>query len=107
MATASNKSMFSVTPQGLGVVKDNWGWFFVLGIALVILGFFAIGIPLTVSLAAELLCGWLFIIAGVAHVIHAFRCKGWSGVFLSLIAGFLFAVAGFYLVTHPAAGWSY
>ena len=104
MATASDKGAFSMTPTGLGVVKNNWGWFFVLGIAFVILGCLAISIPLAVSVAAELLCGWLFIIAGIAHGIHAFRCKGWSGVFLSLIAGVLFAIAGIYLVTHPAGG---
>ena len=104
MATASDKSTFSMTPKGLDVVKTNWGWFFVLGIALIILGIVAISVPLAVSLAAELLCGWLFVIAGIAHVIHAFRCKGWSGVFLSLIAGFLFGVAGLYLLMNPGAG---
>lgn len=104
MATTSNKSIFSTPPKGLDVVKTNWGWFFVLGVAFVVLGVVAIGVPLAVSLAAEILCGWLFIIAGIAHVIHAFRCKGWSGVFLSLFAGFLFAVAGWYLLMNPAAG---
>jgi uncharacterized membrane protein HdeD (DUF308 family) len=104
MATASNKSVFSMTPQGLDVVKTNWAWFFGLGAALIVLGIVAISVPLAVSLAAEILCGWLFLIAGIAHVIHAFRCKGWSGVFWSLLAGFLFAIAGWYLVTNPGAG---
>ena len=45
MATASDKNTFSLTPKGLDVVKGNWGWFFALGIALVVLGVIAIGVP--------------------------------------------------------------
>ena len=66
-------------------VRQNWGWFLVLGIALVLCGAVAILLPLLSTYAASLVIGVAVAVGGVAHIIHAFRSKGWSGFFWDLL----------------------
>jgi len=51
-----------------------------------------------------LVLGWLMVISGVIEAVHAFRVRGWGGVFLHLIGGVLGVLVGLLIVTHPVAG---
>jgi uncharacterized membrane protein HdeD (DUF308 family) len=48
--------------------------------------------------------GWLMVISGVIEFIHAFRVRGWGGVFLHVVGGALGVLIGLLVVTHPLAG---
>ena len=75
-------------------VRQNWGWFLVLGIALVLCGAVAILLPLLSTYAASLVIGVAVAVGGVAHIIHAFRSKGWSGFFWDLLIGLIQVMRG-------------
>jgi len=85
-------------------IADNWGWFVTLGVISVIVGFLAIIFPLASSIAIKILLGWLLLIAGIAHVIHAFSDSSWRGFFADILLGILFVVAGGWLAFFPIAG---
>ena len=85
-------------------IADNWGWFVTLGVISVIVGFLAIIFPLASSIATKILLGWLLLIAGIAHVIHAFSDSSWRGFFADILLGILFVVAGGWLAFFPIAG---
>jgi uncharacterized membrane protein HdeD (DUF308 family) len=85
----------------LAALRGNWLWFVVLGIALIVLGFIALGSVVIASLAAAIVIGVLLLIGGVSEMIGAFWCRGWSGYFLHLLSGVLSFVIGVLFVRAP------
>ncbi|MBO0698237.1 MAG: HdeD family acid-resistance protein, partial [Zavarzinella sp.] len=88
---------------GIEEVRRNWGWFLVLGIALIVLGTFSLIAAEIATLASVILFGWMILIGGVLEAISAFWARMWSGFFLDLFAGILYAVVGFLILAHPVA----
>src|SRR6266705_2032766 len=85
-------------------IADNWGWFLALGVLLIVAGVAAIAFPLLSTIATKIALGWIFIVAGVVLVIHAFSIQGWRGFLLGLLVGALYVVAGGWLAFFPFTG---
>jgi uncharacterized membrane protein HdeD (DUF308 family) len=85
-------------------ITDNWGWFLALGILLIAAGAAAIAFPLLSTVATKIALGWIFLIAGVLIVVHAFSIRRWQGFLLGLLIGALYVVAGGWLAFTPFAG---
>ena len=87
-------------------IRQKWGWFLFLGIALIVLGSVALGVPRLTTLTSVLLFGWLIILGGVFEAVAAFAARKWIGFFLHLLSGILSIVVGALMVTHlnAAAG---
>jgi uncharacterized membrane protein HdeD (DUF308 family) len=85
-------------------VTENRGWFMALGIILILIGIAAVAFPLFTTIAAKTFLGWLFIIGGIAQIVHAFYTQKWSEFFLDLLIGALYVVAGGWLAFIPFAG---
>ena len=66
----------------------------VVGVILVILGLIAIARPLYATIAATLVFGWLFIFAGIAQIVYAFRSRGAGQLVWKLLLGVLYLGAG-------------
>jgi uncharacterized membrane protein HdeD (DUF308 family) len=101
---SENKSIAASIAAGLDEIHDSWGWFVVLGIALIILGAACILGELTATLATVLAFGWLLLIGGVFALIQAFRTRSWSGFFLCLLSALLRGFTGYLLIRYPLAG---
>lgn len=86
------------------VVSKRSGWFTALGILMIILGIIAIGAPYVTSITINLLVGWLLIISGVAHAVHAFQVTGWRGVLMQVLCALLYLGVGVMMITNPIAG---
>jgi len=91
-----------VLTTGIEEVRKHSTWFLVMGIALVIIGMIAIGSAVVMTIVSVMFLGWLLIIGGVFEVIHGFTRRPWSGFFINLLAGALYAVAGIVMVANPA-----
>jgi len=89
---------------GLEEIRRKWGWFLVLGIALIALGTVALTVPYLATLASVMLFGWLLVIGGVFEAVAAFSAPKWIGALLHLLSGILGVVVGTLTITHPAAG---
>jgi uncharacterized membrane protein HdeD (DUF308 family) len=87
---------------GIEEVRKHTTWFLVVGIVLVILGMVAIGSAVAMTIVSVLFLGWLLIIGGVFEVVHGFSHRPWSGFFINLLGGVLYAVAGLVMVANPA-----
>jgi len=79
---------------GIEEVRKHTTWFLVVGIVLVILGTVAIGSAVAMTIVSVLFLGWLLIVGGVFEVVHGFSHRPWSGFFINLLGGVLYAVAG-------------
>lgn len=83
--------------------KKNWGWFFALGVLLVILGALAAGASVFTTLLSVVILGALLLVGGIAKIIYAIWLRQWSGFIPTLLVGILYAVVGAYTLYHPAA----
>jgi uncharacterized membrane protein HdeD (DUF308 family) len=86
---------------GIETARKNWGWFLVLGIALIVLGTLALGAPIIVSLASVFWIGCMLLGAAVMELISAFQFRNWGGFLLDLAAAVLYGFAGLVMIRHP------
>jgi uncharacterized membrane protein HdeD (DUF308 family) len=94
----------NIVDLNIKAVGERWGWFMALGILLIVLGVIAIGAPFASGVAVDLLIGWLLVISGVAHGIHAFKATGWRGGLLQFLCALLYLAVGVMMIAHPVAG---
>ena len=79
MSTLFQGGSEATTWSSLEEVRTHRGWFIALGIGLMLLGILAIAVPFAATLATTLFLGWLLIVGGIAHAIHAFQNRRWTG----------------------------
>jgi uncharacterized membrane protein HdeD (DUF308 family) len=91
-----------VLSTGIEEVREHSTWFLVLGIALIVVGMIAICSAVAMTIVSVMFLGWLLIIGGLFEVIHGFKHRPWSGFFINLLGGVLYAVAGAVMVANPA-----
>lgn len=101
---AASNLVEKVVGLDIEAVSERWGWFMALGILLILLGMTAIGAPFASGIGVSLLVGWLLVISGVAHGIHAFKATGWRGGLVQFLCGLLYLGVGVMMITRPVAG---
>ena len=77
------------------------GWLIVAAILFIVLGVFAIIEPAVAGLGVALLVGWLLIFGGISHFVSALEGGGAKRVTFQILAGVVFVIGGYYLLTHP------
>src|SRR5689334_4056128 len=94
MSTTYERPLVADLRHELTALRGNWLWFVLLGAALIVLGFIALGSLVVASLATAVAVGALLVVSGVAEVIGALWSWRWSGFFLHLLSGLLSLVVG-------------
>lgn len=89
---------------GLEQVRRSWGWFFVFGILLMMLGVVCVGKAQTATKFSILALGWILLISGVFWLVNSFYAFNWHGFFLFLLNALIRGTAGYLLIRHPDAG---
>jgi uncharacterized membrane protein HdeD (DUF308 family) len=74
------------------------------GVLLIVFGMVAICSPFVAALAVSVVVGWLVVLAGVAHVMLAFRAHGAGSMIWKLLVGIAYLCFGGYLIVHPLMG---
>src|SRR5262245_36432654 len=82
-------------------IRRNWGWYLVLGIALIVLGIVALTYSLVTTVVSVMILGWVLIFSGIAQAVQAFKMIGSGGAFLHLLGGILEVVVGVIAVLYP------
>ncbi len=83
-------------------IQKNWGWFLTLGILLILLGCVAISTSVYTTLVTMEILGFVLIVAGLVQTFQAFMAREWKGLFLTLLLGILYVVAGIFCMAKPA-----
>lgn len=86
------------------IVAEHRPWFMALGVVLLVLGGVAVVFPLLTTIATKIFVGWLFLIGGMTHLVHAFSTRTWGGFVLDLLEGALYLIAGVWLAFFPLTG---
>jgi uncharacterized membrane protein HdeD (DUF308 family) len=74
------------------------------GVLLIVFGMVAIGSPFLAAVAVNAVIAWLIILAGVVHVMLAFRAHGAGSMIWKLLVGLAYVFFGAYLIMHPLLG---
>jgi uncharacterized membrane protein HdeD (DUF308 family) len=85
-------------------LKSVSRWSLVWAVLLIVCGVLAIALPLASSVGIVLLLGWLVLVDGGIQLVHAFQSSGVGHIAWKVIVALFYAVAGFYLISHPLAG---
>jgi uncharacterized membrane protein HdeD (DUF308 family) len=74
------------------------------GALLIVLGVVAVGSPFLAAVAVNVMVAWLIVLAGVAHVMLAFRAHGAGSMIWKLLVGIAYLGFGVYLIVRPVVG---
>ncbi len=96
--------VFTPSAGDLRELKDNWLWFLILGIGMIVLGFFALSVPFIPGLFAVIVFGILIFLGGIVQIISCFWTRKWSTFFLDLLLGILYLVVGGLILRNPVMG---
>jgi uncharacterized membrane protein HdeD (DUF308 family) len=81
--------------------RSQWGWFVVVGAALVVLGAIAFANLIAATLASVLFVGAMMTIGAVIQIVQAFRVKNWRGFLFWILGGALYGIAGVIAFYNP------
>jgi uncharacterized membrane protein HdeD (DUF308 family) len=76
----------------------------VWGVLLIVFGMAAVGSPFLAAVAVNVVVAWLIVLAGVVHLMLAFRAHGAGSMLWKLLVGIAYLCFGGYLIVHPALG---
>jgi uncharacterized membrane protein HdeD (DUF308 family) len=85
-------------------LEKGWGWLLALGVIFIVLGIIALGSPYALTLAVDLMLGWVLIICGIISIVSAFFSGDWGKFLLILLSGIIFVLAGILLLANPLKG---
>jgi uncharacterized membrane protein HdeD (DUF308 family) len=74
------------------------------GVLLIVFGMVAVGMPFLAAVAVNALVAWLIVLAGVVHLMLAFRVHGAGSMIWKLLVGIAYLCFGAYLILHPVLG---
>lgn len=73
----------------------------VWGVLLIVFGMVAVASPFIAAVAVNVAIAWLIVLAGVVHLMLAFRAHGASSMIWKLLVGLAYLFFGAYLIMHP------
>jgi uncharacterized membrane protein HdeD (DUF308 family) len=92
---------FNLELVGFESLSVKWERLMIAGIAMTILGAVSILLAGFTTLATTMVLGGFVAAGGIAQIAHAFSSRGWSGIFLNLLIGILYTVAGGMMIVQP------
>ena len=89
--------------RGREAIRRQWVSFVAFGVALIALGFIALGAIGFAMPASAFLVGGFLVLAGLMETTEASRVRRWGGFTRLLLAGVLSLVVGLLMLANPAA----
>lgn len=93
--------VLDVTPAAEKQLRENSGWFQLLGIGLVALGTLSIIYSFSSTLISVMFIGICLALFGLIEGAKAFKMSKWSEFFLHLFIGLLYLIGGLFTVFYP------
>ena len=90
------------TPVGL--VRNASTVSILWGVLLIVFGVLAIGSPFLAAVAVNVVIAWLIVLAGVVHLVLAFRAHAAGGMIWKFLVGVAYVCVGAYAIMHPVLG---
>ena len=85
-------------------IQDTWRLLMGVGVVLTIVGLLAILTPFFTGITLSFLFGVYLVIGAIAHFVHAFSGRGWTGFVFQLLLAIIFAIGGVAFLLNPLVG---
>jgi uncharacterized membrane protein HdeD (DUF308 family) len=82
----------------------RWRFLLTQGIVMIVLGLVAIALPVFMTLAVEVMLGWLLLAGGLWRAVHTVRSRAGPGFASSLVMAIAATLLGFMLLLMPLPG---
>ncbi len=100
-----NQRLWTSAPDGLvDRLRAVWGCLVALGIALIVLGFAAIGAPVVATFTTVTVFGILLVVGGFVELISLVWVRRWGTFFHHVLTGLLYLFMGAILLERPGLG---
>jgi uncharacterized membrane protein HdeD (DUF308 family) len=100
-----NQRLWMTAPDGLvDRLRASWGWLVALGVALVLLGFAAIGAPVVATFTTVTVFGVLLVVGGIVELASLVWVRQWGTFFHHVLSGLLYLFMGAILLERPGLG---
>ncbi len=90
--------------SSVGLVRNASTVSILWGVLLIVFGVVAVGSPFLAAVAVNLVIAWLIVLAGVVHLILAFRAHAAGGMIWKFLVGLAYVCVGAYAIVHPVLG---
>lgn len=91
-----------VTQTVTGTLKQAAGFSIGYSVLMIVLGFFAVALPMATGIGVAVLVAWAMILGGFAHLAYAFAAEHAGAFIWRFLIGVAYIVGGFYLAIHPS-----
>jgi uncharacterized membrane protein HdeD (DUF308 family) len=100
-----SQRLWTSAPDGLADrLRAVWGCLVALGIALIILGFAAIGAPVVATFTTVTVFGILLVVGGIVELVSLVWVRRWGTFFHHVLSGLLYLFMGAILLERPGLG---
>lgn len=72
-----------------------------MALLLILLGLLALTLPGALGMAVAILVIWTIVFSGLAHIVYAWNARAAGDLLWGLSVGFMYLIAGLYLILHP------
>jgi len=96
-----NPQFNGISPHALKQLHENATWYQCMGIALIVIGFFATIFASVSTLFSVVYLGFLLIFLGIAEAIKSSKITLWKSFALHLLLAILFTACGAFIVFYP------
>lgn len=90
--------------QRTALLRAKWGWFLLLGVALIAFGIFAVVMPAVSTYAASVILAIALMGAGIVKMIQSLQVREWSGFVWQELTGAVELVGGILIYLYPLKG---
>ena len=87
--------------HGINALRARWQWIVAFGVIALVAGVVALGSVAVATVSAVMMVGLMMLIASFAEIAAAFGVKDWGHFLFWLLAGVLYALAGFICLINP------
>ena len=88
----------------VGLVRNASTVSILWGVLLIVFGVMAVGSPVVAAVAVNIVIAWLIVLAGVVHLMLAFRAHAAGGMIWKFLVGVAYVCIGGYAIFHPVLG---
>jgi uncharacterized membrane protein HdeD (DUF308 family) len=89
------------TASATGTIRQAAGISIGWAVAMILLGFLALCLPLAAGVGVSIAVGWIIVFGGLLYAASAFAARGTGPFLWRLLAGLAYVIGGFYLAFHP------
>lgn len=90
-----------INPLALKQLRDNWSWYFMIGLGFVALGMLALYFSLASTIISVIYLGIIFIAVGLFEGAFALKINQWGSYLLHLFLCVVFVIGGAYMIYNP------